>query len=906
MKIKFDGNIADYAPVFFHALLCVEDGGVIELEKGTYPVCAKNAYRQFCALSNNDACEKAIAFPIVGKKNITILGNGATLLLSDFISGFGLISSQNIVLSDLNIDYVGNYHFELEVVAVSEDVAEVKKRDGFDFTLQDETLLTACGRIGKSLCVAFDPATDKPLYRNGFSFVDFCGEEPLERRYLQARIWEEDGRLFLRSDWVKTLRAGLVLVVCYVRKRYNQAVFVTDCDGVRLQNVGISYSPSMGVMAQLSKDVTLQNVRVLPNGKHGVVSSVCDATHFTHCDGKLQIDGCRFFNMMDDAINVHGNYSTVEQVQNGLLSLRFMHAQQRGVCPFQAGDTVTLYCGRTADVRCTLAVEEIVAVEETQMILRVLGDTQSVVLGDVAFNYERMPEVEIVDTACGNNRPRGVLLNSPKKTVVRNCHFSNSEHGVELAGDTNFWFEAGCCRDVTIEDCVFENCNHAGGDYAIEIRPVFDVSGEEKYYHQNVTVRNNTFISFQCGMLSARNTSGLSVYGNRFVQSEIYPKRTPKRGKMYLQDCLVSRMDGNISEEETLALLAPVWTGEEVQGQTAVFVGENDVAPLLFPPKGSVTVTDFSGLITYEENKDYCVTDKGVQRLDGDVPFYTETEFYRETPDVINVGVDGKKVSFADGKQRYFKFGKIHEKTVRISYETQSKTDIFGLNEKTGCCPKFKEKLQTQKRGKILFYGDSITEGANASAQLRVAPYQETWTTLAYEFLRLFYGADVEYVNTAVGGKDSVWGAENFEERVNAHNPDLLVLAFGMNDGGKTVEEFFALAERMIRAFFAKNPNGEIVLVATSVPNPESTWYGNQEKFLSALQTLSVRYGTGLLDMTTLTKRLYGENGYVRYRDFTGNNVNHPNDFGVRLYAQAFLNELLGKDYRDYFARREN
>lgn len=905
MKIKFDGNIADYAPVFFHALLCVEEGGTIELEKGIYPVCGKNAYRQFCALSNNDACEKAIAFPIVGKKNIQILGNGATLLLSDFISGFGLISSNNVVISDVNIDYVGNYHFELEVASVSGDVAEVKKRDGFDFTLQDETVLTACGRVGKALCVAFDPETEQPLYRGGFSFVDFCGEEPLERRYQQARLTEENGRFFLRSDWVKTLRAGLVLVICYVRKRYNQAMFITDCDGVQLQNVGISYSPSMAIMAQLSKDVTLQNVRVLPNGKHGVVSSVCDATHFTHCDGKVKIDGCRFFYMMDDAVNIHGNYSTVERLQNGLLTLRFMHAQQRGVCPFHAGDTVTLYCGRTADIRCVLAVEEIVAVEETEMVLRVFGDTEKVVFGDVAFNYGRMPEVEIVDTACGNNRPRGFLLNSPKKTVVRNCRFSNSEHGVELAGDTSFWFEAGCCRDVTVENCVFENCNHANGEYAVEIRPVFDDSGEEKYYHQNVTIKNNTFISFQNGMISARNTSGLSIYGNRFIRSGVYPKRTSKRGKIYLKDCQVTRTDGNLDLEETNSLLFPVWLGKEMQGQTAVFVGEHDVAPLLFPPKGNVTVTDFSGLITYEEGKDYRVTEGGVQRLNGEIPFYTEEEFYREIPDVINVGVNQAKIAFADGKQRYFKFGKIHEKTVRISYQTGEKTDIFGLNGKMGCCPKFQTKLREEKRGTILFYGDSITEGANASGQLRIAPFQETWTVLSHAFLCERYGADVQYVNTAVGGKDSVWGVENLEERVNAYAPDLLVLAFGMNDGGKSVEEFSSLTETMIGKFLAKNPNSEIMLVATSVPNTESTWYGNQEKFLSALKTLSVRYGTGLLDMTTLTKRLYGENGYIRYRDFTGNNVNHPNDFGVRLYAQAFLNELLGADYREYFAGRE-
>jgi len=34
-----------------------------------------------------------------------------------------------------------------------------------------------------------------------------------------------------------------------------------------------------------------------------------------------------------------------------------------------------------------------------------------------------------------------------------------------------------------------------------------------------------------------------------------------------------------------------------------------------------------------------------------------------------------------------------------------------------------------------------------------------------------------------------------------------------------------------------------------------------------------------------------------RYYDMTGNNVNHPNDFLVRAYAQAVLTAISGADY---------
>ena len=32
-------------------------------------------------------------------------------------------------------------------------------------------------------------------------------------------------------------------------------------------------------------------------------------------------------------------------------------------------------------------------------------------------------------------------------------------------------------------------------------------------------------------------------------------------------------------------------------------------------------------------------------------------------------------------------------------------------------------------------------------------------------------------------------------------------------------------------------------------------------------------------------------------RDYLGNNINHPNDFGVRLYAQVVLKTLCGDDF---------
>ena len=137
MFIKWEENILDYSSIFRKA---VEEGDdVIELEQGVYPIGKADTDKAYYCLSNNDPFEKNIAFHIKGKQNFTINGNGATLLFKEMITGFGISESSNVTLKNLNIDYIGNLHFELGVGKVEKNRVRLYKRDGFDFDLMDVT-----------------------------------------------------------------------------------------------------------------------------------------------------------------------------------------------------------------------------------------------------------------------------------------------------------------------------------------------------------------------------------------------------------------------------------------------------------------------------------------------------------------------------------------------------------------------------------------------------------------------------------------------------------------------------------------------------------------------------------------------------------------------------------------------
>ena len=91
-----------------------------------------------------------------------------------------------------------------------------------------------------------------------------------------------------------------------------------------------------------------------------------------------------------------------------------------------------------------------------------------------------------------------------------------------------------------------------------------------------------------------------------------------------------------------------------------------------------------------------------------------------------------------------------------------------------------------------------------------------------------------------------------------------------------------------------------VALVSTMVPNPDATngWYGNQEMFEAEMRTLADELnekgmGCAVVPMTSMSKAVLETK---RFRDVTGNNINHPNDFMGRVYAQVMVETVFGYD----------
>jgi lysophospholipase L1-like esterase len=235
-----------------------------------------------------------------------------------------------------------------------------------------------------------------------------------------------------------------------------------------------------------------------------------------------------------------------------------------------------------------------------------------------------------------------------------------------------------------------------------------------------------------------------------------------------------------------------------------------------------------------------------------------------------------------------------HRRQASISYEHEPgvwRGYVPALAETE--LPRTLARLRRGEPLTVCLIGDSISEGYNASGFMRVPPYQPPYGSLVASALEGAYGSPITLHNFAVAGSTADDGVHD-SERVVAANPDLVIVGYGMNDAGYAEADYFAAnIQRIIADVHLGAPAAEFVLVAPMLPNPEWDYpvIGRFGPYRDALAGLCGA-GVALADLTAVWTELVGRKSWY---DLAGNGVNHPNDFGHRLYAQVIF-ALVGAD----------
>ncbi|MBF0432221.1 MAG: SGNH/GDSL hydrolase family protein [Fibrobacteria bacterium] len=339
--------------------------------------------------------------------------------------------------------------------------------------------------------------------------------------------------------------------------------------------------------------------------------------------------------------------------------------------------------------------------------------------------------------------------------------------------------------------------------------------------------------------------------------------------------------------------MAPFWSTDTMYNESVLMMSSDGGAPqakLLFTPLDILSVKSSSLDVEYAEGVDWVWEDGVLKLLSGSSAVsLTEAELYPSTP-------GGNTFPRAGGGYILYSEGNFfHGKQLAVTY-----THEGGLW--MGPVPVYQEKalanviakLKSGKKIKIVFFGDSITEGYNASGMLvGASPYTPSWAELVCANLNRYYTSSVTFLNTAKAGERSNWGLANVAALVTAHKPDLVVIAFGMNDGNQHIqmlpETFKSNVQGMINNVRSQNPSAEFILVSTTLANSETAVAVKQAEYITVLNELASQ-GIVVADMTGAHAELLK---HKDFKDMTGNNVNHPNDFLVRWYAQQVSGLLI-------------
>ncbi len=385
--------------------------------------------------------------------------------------------------------------------------------------------------------------------------------------------------------------------------------------------------------------------------------------------------------------------------------------------------------------------------------------------------------------------------------------------------------------------------------------------------------------------------------------------------------------------------MTPIWDGKVVHNETVLFVGPDDTPALLYSPDRIISVRSYDLSIEYIEGVDFEIVDGRIVRLEGSrIPYMPLETYYSVLNDkpYLSTLVNGvvTQTIFGEGDT-------MCRWQIAITYKHSGTWGGPRLESYTDRYAGLIDKLEKGEDVTFHFYGDSITTGANSSESIGKAPYSPCWARMFTMYVAKQYGYTVKfvdsysdvnltagktsgggahkdivygtngiitYVNTAVGSWNTQQGRDNFDAYVKAYvdkyGCDLFVLAFGMNNGGDTANDVCGYLNEIVVKMEACAPEADILLVSTMLPNPEAVrnlndqffCNGNQPTFEASMIPLAEQIndrGTdcALAPMTSMTRHLYT---IKRFRDTTGNNVNHPSDFVSRLYAQTIFQTVFG------------
>ena len=362
---------------------------------------------------------------------------------------------------------------------------------------------------------------------------------------------------------------------------------------------------------------------------------------------------------------------------------------------------------------------------------------------------------------------------------------------------------------------------------------------------------------------------------------------------------------------------APMWEGNTVYQENAVVQqnaegGINDIQ-MLYKIDEIVEVRNYGLNKVYEEGKDYQLTADGKIRIPAgsSITAASVNAFLDPVQNPSNWLNTPQGVIVSYGTN-------IHNYQISVTYKHSDAWKGTVPTDQSSKLSRFFAKLEKGEEVNMLFYGDSISTGLNASGcneslkwkydsskgysvyntnykeSINVAPYAASWPRAVYNRTQAKYpDAKINYINVASSSSNSTThGTRNLQAAVIDNNPDIIFIAFGTNESTTSKANYKSYQKTMLEGITKAHPDCAVVFVSPTVPNLLKYGNNNFAAFQEAFYELQAEYPNLDIAVAPVYSVATYVNSIKKYQDISGNNINHPNDFGVRIYGNTIMQTM--------------
>lgn len=523
---------------------------ILRFPEGRYEFHEKGAAVREYYISNHDQTNpKKVGIALEDMKNLTLDGQGSEFVFHGRMLPVSLLRSENCLLKNFSIDFENPHIAQVKIVENDpQDGIVFEPAPWVDYRIAKDSIFEAYGEgwtMRHSWGIAFDGDTKHLVYNTSDIGCPTKGASEVAPRRIHAPGWK-DARLV--PGTVVAMRGW---------GRPTPGIYLSHDVNTTIENVKVHYAEGMGLLAQLCENITLEKFGVCLKGDADprYFTTQADATHFSGCKGKIVSCNGLYEGMMDDAINVHGTYlKVVKRVDDRTLVGRYMHGQSWGFewgCPgdevqFIRSNTMELV-GKQNKITFIRPYDKEQTEGAREFLITFQEPVDQVINEQSGFGIENLtwtPEVLFSGNVIRNNRARGSLFSTPRKTIVENNLFDHtSGAAILLCGDCNGWFETGACRHVIIRKNRFVNALTNLFQFTNAVISIYpeipDLKGQQQYFHGGpeggIVIEDNEFETFDAPILYAKSVDGLVFRNNTIKLNTEYKPFHPNRNRFWLE-----------------------------------------------------------------------------------------------------------------------------------------------------------------------------------------------------------------------------------------------------------------------------------------------------------------------------------------------------------------------------------